>query len=590
MRQPGGLCAAAFVMQDESSQITDQDAGTRRGLFARMGLQGKMLLCFSAVLTLTLGASCVIFLSQTADRLNDMLGQQTQQLAAALAFSCADSMEAGNVGVTELNLAAGDVVKGRNIVEVAFYDANGKVIAARSRDADYQPLPLLRQQLSAQRLMYPHTRYSPLFGEYVEVVTPVLTTSSKDVAGDPNAVRSRLLGYVTVSLSSQYEHAQMMRINVMVIGAGCFVAFLSLPLAFLLVRRMFAPIHQLLAATKKIIAGNLDTRVAMDRLDVIGDLARSFNEMAQWVKQQQQDIRAANQQLAEANKNLELKVEQRTHQFELANKRLSQEIAEKEEFMRAVSHDLNAPLRNISGMATMLLMKHKEEFTEDVIHRLERIKSNVDVETDLISELLELSRIKTRRQKMEVLDTMQLVSELRDVFENDLKSKAIELTIDTPLPPLVAERARVRQIFQNLIDNAIKYMGDKPQKQIHVGCQLRPNEAEFYVRDTGLGIEPEDIDKVFFVFRRGKNTATQNIAGKGVGLASVKSIVETYIGRIWVESKLGEGTTFRFTISNAYVDGTAKMSLVEEDPSDPSDPSDGEPERRTPPRVLQPAA
>jgi signal transduction histidine kinase len=548
-------------MQDESSNIsTGEPSG---GVLARIGLQGKMLLCFMALLTLTLGASCVIFLSQTANRLNDMLGQQTQQLATTLAFTCADSMEAGDVGLSELNLAAGDVVKGRNIVEVAFYDANGKVITARSRDADYQAMPMLRQQLSAQRLMHPQIRQSPLFGEYVEVVAPILATSSKDRAGETNAVRSRLLGYVTVALSSQYEAAQMARINVMVIGAGCFMAFLSLPLAYLLVKRMFAPIHQLLSATKTIIAGNLDTRVAMHRPDVIGDLARSFNEMAQWVKQQQHDIRAANQQLAEANRNLELKVEQRTHQFELANKRLSQEIAEKEEFMRAVSHDLNAPLRNISGMATMLLMKHKEEFTEDVIHRLERIKSNVDVETDLISELLELSRIKTRRQKMEVLDTAQLVRELRDVFENDLKSKGIELVIDTPLPPLVAERARIRQIFQNLIDNAIKYMGEKPQKEIHVGCLLRPTEAEFYVRDTGLGIEPEDIDKVFFVFRRGKNTATQNIAGKGVGLASVKSIVETYIGRIWVESELGEGTTFRFTISNAYVDGLAKPMKFE---------------------------
>src|SRR5262249_705670 len=132
-------------------------------------------------------------------------------------------------------------------------------------------------------------------------------------------------------------------------------------------------------------------------------------------------------------------------------------------------------------------------------------------------------------------------------------------------PVLVCERARFRQIFQNLIDNAIKYMGvegsgvrvqgsenaDAPTpapggsslnpeprtlnpkpREIHVGCQIKPTEAVFYVRDTGIGIEPEDIDKVFFVFRRGKNTQTQNIAGKGVGLASVKSIIETYNGKI----------------------------------------------------------
>jgi signal transduction histidine kinase len=155
-----------------------------------------------------------------------------------------------------------------------------------------------------------------------------------------------------------------------------------------------------------------------------------------------------------------------------------------------------------------------------------------------------------------------MVCELRDVFENDLRSKEIDLLIDTPLPPMVAERARVRQIFQNLIDNAIKYMGEgKPQREIHVGSTRRTREAEFYVRDTGMGIESEDHEKVFFVFRRGKNTTTQNIAGKGVGLASVKSIVETYNGRIWVESKVGEGTTFRFTIANPYLsDGSVAAS------------------------------
>ena len=75
------------------------------------------------------------------------------------------------------------------------------------------------------------------------------------------------------------------------------------------------------------------------------------------------------------------------------------------------------------------------------------------------------------------------------------------------------------------------------------------------MRDTGIGIETEDIDKIFFIFRRGRNTQTQNIAGKGVGLASVKSIIETYNGKIWVESKLGEGSVFRFTINARFLPG-----------------------------------
>src|SRR5439155_1254371 len=155
---------------------------------------------------------------------------------------------------------------------------------------------------------------------------------------------------------------------------------------------------------------------------------------------------------------LEQKVRERTAELEAANRRLGGEIAEKEQFLRAVSHDLGAPLRNISGMAAMLLMKYRDRFDADVVHRLERIQKNVQVQTDLISELLELSRIKTRRHKVERVELSAVVRELGEVLENDLRSKGITLMIDTPLPALSCERSRFRQVFQNLIDNAIKYM------------------------------------------------------------------------------------------------------------------------------------
>jgi hypothetical protein len=90
-------------------------------------------------------------------------------------------------------------------------------------------------------------------------------------------------------------------------------------------------------------------------------------------------------------------------------------------------------------------------------------------------------------------------------------------------------------------------------RQIRIGCQRRMTEAEFYVTDTGTGIEPEDVGRIFHVFRRGRNRLAPGVAGKGVGLASVKSIVETYGGTIWVESKPGQGSTFRFTVSGIYV-------------------------------------
>jgi signal transduction histidine kinase len=531
--------------QDENAaSVRDWSRGTAlpRRMSMRLGLQTKVILSFMALVTCALVISSYMFAKLNTERLTDLMGEQTRQLATATALSSEQLVRDGQWEA--LGTMACDLVKSRNILFVGFLDANAKPMSFSCRDTRFELEDLTGLRRDSRELMQIQSKKSPLLGDYIEMLAPIVADGG---ANDP--VGKKLVGYVAVGLSQVHEQAQLRAINYAVAAIGGIAIAISLPLASLLIYRIFLPIRELVAATKKITAGDLEMRVAIHRPDLIGELARSFNEMVQWVRKQRQDLAAANGKLFEANRDLELKIEHRTSQLETANNRLSSEIAEKEDFLRAISHDLNAPLRNIAGMATMLLMKHKNTLDEDVVHRLERIKKNVDVETDLIAELLELSRIKTRRQKMEVVNLEALIWEMRGLFENDLKSRSIDLIVDSSLPALNAERARIRQVFQNLIDNAIKYMGDGEKREIHVGCTPRLTEVEFYVRDTGMGIEPEDVEKVFFVFRRGKNSAVQNIPGKGVGLASVKSIVETYNGTIWVESKLHEGTTFRFTIN-----------------------------------------
>jgi signal transduction histidine kinase len=443
----------------------------------------------------------------------------------------------------------------------------------------------------------------PRLGEHVDVYAPVYAEPLAarpprrvgSRAADPKADGPRRLGTVVVGVSLEVERAELQWVTWAVAGIGGATLVLMLPVTYGLVYGLFKPIRRLVDATRKMAAGRTDFDLDTDRSDQIGELARSFTDMAGRVRRQREALAAANGQLAQANgqlntangqlnaanaalniangqlcdanRDLEVKVAERTAQLESANKRLSGEIAEKEDFLRAVSHDLNAPLRNIAGMAAMLLAKHKESFDPDVVHRLERIQKNVQVETDLIGELLELSRIKTRRGDPERVDVAALVSDIGGVFEQDLQSRGIALVVDGPLPALQAERARVRQVFQNLIDNAIKYMGDRPgaPREIHVGCEAATaggGEASFYVRDTGIGIAPDEVDKVFHVFRRGRQAAASNVPGKGVGLASVKAIVEMFSGTIWVESAVGQGSTFRFTVNGQFVAPPAPHGLV----------------------------
>jgi len=573
--------AAAIQPGPRANPDVAASAPDWRDSIRRIGLQGKIVLCFTAMLILVLGTTCWLVANQSRKHLSDIMGEQARQISYALALASKPDLEAGRVG--DLRRIGKDLLKTRNILFVAFFDCTGRPSAFASRDPDLNPNTLPFGSFRTEGLMQTHAQNSSLLGDYVVVMSPVLSVSA-DIGRTPATApqthieegsvlpssegATRLVGYVAVGVSQAREAQQLGQINYMIIGLGCVLVIISLPLAYALVHRIFLPIRQLVAATQRLAAGDWAAQVAIHRPDAIGTLARSFNEMVLRVKSQQEAVEEANSQLAlanvrlaEANSDLELKIQERTGQLETANRRLSNEIAEKEDFLRVVSHDLNAPLRNIAGMATMLLVKNREKFDQDVVHRLERIQKNVDVETDLIGELLELSRIKTRRQKIETVEIDALVRDLADVFENDLKDRNIELVVDNPLPALECEKARLRQVFQNLIDNAIKYMGDTPDKprEIHVGCNLNPNEAEFYVRDTGMGIEPDDIDKVFSVFRRGKSAAVQNVAGKGVGLSSVKTIVEMYSGCISVQSRVGEGSTFRFTINGKHVSKTVAV-------------------------------
>jgi signal transduction histidine kinase len=538
---------AAKSVASSPVQSWMQRSSLYRRVTARLGLQGKLIICFMLLLLIAMSGSYYLFLRETRATLWHALCERIVNISQSLAMAGTQPLDEGDVA--QLTRMSREFVKNDDMVSVVYCDALGKAITGASQDPDYRKsnIDFRGGTFGPRDMMQPRRASSPIFGSVVSVTAPVVSVRPESFEG---AQETRLVGYVTVTMAETDSQQAIGRVYVILVLVGCVVLLLTFPMVYMIVYRIFKPIRQLVSATEQIAQGDLETKVAIDRPDLIGELARSFNQMVQHVKAQRQE-------LAEANHDLEDKVQQRTAQLEMANKRLSSEIAEKEDFLRAVSHDLNAPLRNISGMATMLLMKSRDKFDAEIIHRLERIQKNVEAETDLIAELLELSRIKTRRQKMEPVDVNQLINDIGDVLENDLRSKGIDLVVDNKLPVVQCEKARLRQVFQNLIDNAIKYMGDKPGKAIHVGCNVRVTETEFYVRDTGIGIDPEDISKVFFVFRRGKNTAACNVPGKGVGLASVKSIIETYNGTIWVESQLGVGSTFRFTINGKFVDVTA---------------------------------
>ena len=352
----------------------------------RSGLQGKLIFSFSLLLMIALTTTSTVFVGKSHSILSDIVGEQARQISQTLAMAAESAYETKDTA--QLQQLGKDLLRGRNIVLVAFYDTKGAPLASACRDPSFNVSDwILYKQIldDTQNLMRVREEYLPALGDFVQVTAPVFNGQSARANGlrfdewGPVHGGTQLLGYLTIGISKNYEETQLQRVSWMGVAVGGLVFVICLPLASGLVHRIFLPIRELASAANRIARGDYDARVATERPDEIGALARSFNEMANRVKEHQRALQVANENLAEANRDLERKVDLRTAELESSNKRLSSEIAEKEDFLRAVSHDLNAPLRNIAGMATMLLMKYRELFDDDIVHRLERIQKNVEV-------------------------------------------------------------------------------------------------------------------------------------------------------------------------------------------------------------------
>lgn len=385
---------------------------------------------------------------------------------------------------------------------------------------------------------------TPIFvGDDNEIVvrrTPVWDTTQR--AGHAR----RLDGFVLLGMRERSLPASLGDLRLVQALVAAALCLLCLPLIWLGVRRWTAPLRELMQATVRLGAGQAPPPVEVRTRDEVGLLGELFNDMAR-------NLCSAQRQLTSANEHLERKVQARTAELQEVNLRLQAEISEKNEFLRAVSHDLGAPLRNIEGMAGILLNKYRAELADDALAKLERINANVKIQIELLNDLLELSRIRTRPGRREPVDLNVLVAEVRDNLSYDLEAARITLTIAGDLPTIIAERNRMRQVFQNLLDNAAKYMLDAADRRITVSHRREQGVLCFSVADTGCGIAAEDQPHIFEVFRRAAHSGSHHVAGKGIGLASVKAIVECYGGRIWLESAPGQGAAFHFTLSETQV-------------------------------------
>ncbi len=219
--------------------------------------------------------------------------------------------------------------------------------------------------------------------------------------------------------------------------------------------------------------------------------------------------------------------------------------AELERFTYTVSHDLKSPLITIGGFLGLLEQDVAGGDVERVKGDIKRIEGAAGKMQCRLDELLELSRIGRLVNPPEEVLLRELAREAVDLVAGRITERGVQIEILPDLPLIFGDHPRLLEVLQNLIDNAVKFMGEQPKPHIEIGARQNGDETVCYVRDNGIGIEPCYHDKIFGLFNR----LNQDSEGTGVGLALVKRIVEVHGGRIWVESEgQGKGSTFCFTI------------------------------------------
>jgi signal transduction histidine kinase len=212
------------------------------------------------------------------------------------------------------------------------------------------------------------------------------------------------------------------------------------------------------------------------------------------------------------------------------------------DFAYIVSHDLKAPLRAIGSLASWIAADYADKLDEDGRERISLLMSRVRRMHDLIDGVLQYSRVGRIKEQAVEVDLTQVV---KDVIDMIAPPKNITIDIENELPAIWCEPTRITQVIQNLLSNAIKYM-DKPNGEIKIGCVEADGFWKFYVADNGPGIDAKYHTRIFNMFQTAN--PPDQVESTGIGLTLVRKIVEMYGGKIWVESTVGIGATFFFTL------------------------------------------
>jgi len=388
-------------------------------------------------------------------------------------------------------------------------DRRGLIIAHQARpkyvqeQTDFSTVPPVRAALAGQsgvaQFVNPIERVEEL-GAYLPLARPQWA--------------------VVYAVSTPVAFAPIVHLTRNIVMASAALAVVLGWLSVRVVRRIVVPLDRLTVAAERMGAGDLAQRLEVRTGDELERLAGAFNQMVTAVSEQETQLRLHAEQLQQANSELEA-------------------------FAYSVSHDLRAPLRAINGFSRILLEEHAPQLSDEAQHYLHLVRDNAQYMGQLVDDLLAFSRLSRQPLKLQHVACTDLVRQVLVELSHEHEGRCVDITVGE-LPVCQADPGLLKQVFVNLLANALKFTRQRDVAIITIGCREDGGERSYFVQDNGVGFDMRYASKLFGVFQRLHSSAEYE--GTGVGLAIVQRIIHRHGGRVWAEAVVDQGATFYFTL------------------------------------------